>query len=85
MTPKERLILEIEQFPESVIEEMLDFLFLARIKHHRPQEQTQSFANFIEELVLDIPPQAFDILPTDSAVEHDHYIYGTPKKASPTA
>ena len=85
MTPKEQLIHEIEQSPESVIEEMLDFLLLARMKHHRQQEQTQPFANFIEELVADIPPQVIDTLPTDGADEHDHYIYGTPKKSSPQA
>lgn len=83
MNPKERLIHEIEQSPESVIEEMLDFLLLARMKHHRKQEQAQPFANFIEELVSDIPPQVLDTLPTDGAAEHDHYIYGTPKKTSP--
>lgn len=82
MPPKERLIHEIEQSPEPVIEEMLDFLLLARMKHHRQQEQTQPFANFIEELVVDISPEVLDTLPTDGAAEHDHYIYGMPKKAS---
>lgn len=85
MTLKERLIREIEQSPDSVVEERLDFLFLARMKHHRQQEQAQPFAHFIEELVADIPPQVLDTLPTDGAAEHDHYIYGTPKQSSTQA
>ncbi|QUY45419.1 hypothetical protein [Acaryochloris marina] len=52
------------------------------MKHHLHQEQIQSFATFIEDLVSDIPPQVLDTLPTDGAAEHDHYIYGTPKKTS---
>ncbi|MCB9384621.1 MAG: hypothetical protein H6509_08400 [Bryobacterales bacterium] len=27
-----------------------------------------------------LPPEAFDGLPTDGASQHDHYIYGTPKR-----
>ena len=80
MTIKELLIHEIEQVPEPVLEELFDFLLLAKMKHHRQQEQTQSFAGFIETLVADIPPEVVDRLPSDGAAEHDHYLYGTPKK-----
>jgi hypothetical protein len=52
---------------------------LAKIKHHRSQEQSKPFARFIEELTADIPQEVLDTLPTDSAEQHDHYIYGTPK------
>ncbi|MEO0533774.1 MAG: hypothetical protein AAF215_07885 [Cyanobacteria bacterium P01_A01_bin.123] len=80
MTPKELLIREIEQVPNPVIEELLDFLLLAKMKYHRQQRQATPFSEFIEELTADIPPQILDTLPTDGAVEHNHYIYGTPKK-----
>jgi hypothetical protein len=78
MTIKEQLIREIETVSDEVIEEVFDFLLLAKIKHHRSQEQTQPFALFIEELTADIPQEVLDTLP-DSAEQHDHYIYGTPK------
>jgi hypothetical protein len=29
---------------------------------------------------LDIPDEELDRLPTDGAAQHDHYIYGTPKR-----
>ena len=34
----------------------------------------------IAELVADVPPEELDKLPTDGASQHDHYIYGTPKR-----
>lgn len=27
-----------------------------------------------------VPPEVFDSLPADGASEHDHYLYGTPKR-----
>ena len=79
MTIKEQLIHEIQTVSNEVIEEVFDFLLLAKIKHHRSQEQSKPFALFIEELTADIPQEVLDTLPTDSAEQHDHYIYGTPK------
>lgn len=78
MTPKERLINEIELASPSMIDELLNFLELAKTRY--ASQKKQSFAEFIEELVSDIPPEVLATLPPDSAVEHDHYIYGTPKK-----
>ena len=34
----------------------------------------------IEEDNRSIPPEVWDALPTDLAEQHDHYIYGTPKR-----
>lgn len=34
----------------------------------------------ILDLTKDIPPEELDKLPTDGAAQHDHYIYGTPKR-----
>jgi predicted DNA-binding antitoxin AbrB/MazE fold protein len=31
-------------------------------------------------LTRDLPPEAFEGLPTDGASQHDHYIYGSPKR-----
>ena len=49
MTTKEKLIQEIERSPDFVIEELFDFLLLARIKHHRQQEKRKPFWTFIEQ------------------------------------
>ena len=34
----------------------------------------------IAERVADAPPEELAKLPTDGASQHDHYIYGTPKR-----
>ncbi len=34
----------------------------------------------IEEENRSIPPEVWDSLPTDLSKQHDHYIYGTPKR-----
>ena len=34
----------------------------------------------IAERVADVPPEELAKLPTDGASQHDHYIYGTPKR-----
>ena len=37
----------------------------------------------IQEMTADVPDEEWDKLPADLAEQHDHYIYGTPKR--PTA
>jgi len=45
------------------------------------QEPTQEpIWEQILALTRDLPPEVFDGLPTDGASQHDHYIYGTPKR-----
>lgn len=34
----------------------------------------------IQDLTADVPEEEWDKLPTDLAEQHDHYIYGTPKR-----
>jgi antitoxin component of MazEF toxin-antitoxin module len=34
----------------------------------------------IAAMVADVPPEELAKLPTDGASQHDHYIYGTPKR-----
>jgi Arc/MetJ-type ribon-helix-helix transcriptional regulator len=36
----------------------------------------------IQDLTADVPDEEWDKLPTDLAEQHDHYIYGTPKRPS---
>lgn len=82
MTPRQLLIQEIEQVPDTLVEEMLTFLRLAKQKQREKHVPEQPLAEFIEELISDIPQDVLDTLPSDSAVEHDYYICGTPKRAS---
>ena len=49
----------------------------SRIVLQRPQ---RPIWEKILDLVKDVPPEELDKLPTDGASQHDHYIYGTPKR-----
>ena len=40
----------------------------------------KSFGEIAAELLADVPEEVFDRLPTDGAAQHDHYLYGTPKR-----
>ena len=45
-------------------------------------EEHRPIWEVFQELTKDIPKEAWDKLPEDGALEHDHYIYGTPKRYS---
>ena len=39
--------------------------------------------SLVERIVArarELPPETLDLLPSDGASQHDHYIYGTPKR-----
>ena len=40
----------------------------------------QPFWELITERMKRLPPEVFDGLPRDGASEHDHYLYGSPKR-----
>ena len=78
MTTKEKLLQEIEQSPETLLKEVLGFLmFTKNTRYTQPQKPIWQV---IQELMADVPPEILDQLPTDGASQHDHYIYGTPKR-----
>ena len=37
-------------------------------------------SDVIREIMSDVPAEVFERLPRDGASEHDHYIYGSPKR-----
>jgi hypothetical protein len=45
-----------------------------------PQEARKPIWEALIEASLEIPDEELDLLPTDGATQHDHYIYGTPKR-----
>ena len=40
----------------------------------------QDAANIIIESMKDVPPETMAQMPSDGATQHDHYIYGWPKR-----
>ena len=40
----------------------------------------QTLWQMMQECIKDVPSEAFDELPADGGLNHDHYLYGAPKK-----
>lgn len=88
MTAKEQLLQELEQTPEDLIEATLDFLRSAKAQRQDTSDGNSSrnpllalLAEF-DEFAANIPADERDRLHMDGAQQHDHYLYGTPKRGS---
>jgi hypothetical protein len=46
----------------------------------RSQETNQPIWQRFEDTSLELPDDELDRLPTDGSLQHDHYLYGTPKR-----
>lgn len=81
MTVKEKLMEEIEQISESLLTKTLDYLLLAKKQNSQNTfvETSNSIWNLAQEFIKDLPEEEINKIPTDGALQHDHYIYGTPK------
>ncbi len=48
---------------------------------HEPPPRRNHLWEIAADLLKDVPEEDFACLPVDGAEQHDHYIYGTPKRA----
>jgi hypothetical protein len=93
MTTKEQLIAELEGVPEELLQQVLQFVLTSKEQAHTPQTASNSTTSnsvnsnssktiweIAEEITRDMTPEEIAQLPTDGAEQHDHYIYGTPKR-----
>lgn len=81
MKIKEKLIQEIERTPEPLLSKTLDYLLMTKKQDNKTTspETSNSIWQLAEEFIKDLPEDELDNIPTDGALQHDHYIYGTPK------
>ena len=96
MTVREDLIKAVEQAPDSLVEEVFNFLLFTQTRQQH--DSTKSAANIdttpaaessnsgesllemIDRITGDMTAEEIAQLPTDGAEQHDHYIYGIPKR-----
>lgn len=45
-----------------------------------PENHWDRFFAEYDEAIKDVPPEEWEKLPTDGAINHDHYLYGSPKR-----
>ena len=89
MKVKEQLIQEIEQSPDLIAEEVLNFLLFLKLRiqqktaEHKnatsPELPSENFLDFIDEISSQIPPEEWEKIPSDLSYNLDNYLYGTAK------
>jgi Arc/MetJ-type ribon-helix-helix transcriptional regulator len=57
----------------------------SELQQHAASQQAPATAHKpiweeLQEISAKVPAEVWDALPTDLSAEHDHYIYGTPKR-----
>lgn len=87
MTIREQLVREIEQAPDALVEELLDFYLF--IKQRRESANSDAaptsqsglltFLSEVQAIQAEVPTEEWDKLPHDGSINHDHYLYGAPK------
>ena len=85
MTTKARLLQELESAPEALLEATLQFVLATKATPPVPPESNGSEPNGIQSLLdlldsMPLSPEEAAALPHDGAENHDHYLYGAPKK-----
>ena len=78
----ERAILEkLQALPDEKQEEVLA-LVDQMLREERPQfgEKARPIWEIITELSAQVPMEEWETLPSDGAEQHDHYLYGSPKR-----
>lgn len=81
----EQAILEkLQALPDSKQQEVLALVNEMLKENHEPRsrENVRPIWEIITEIANQAPPGTWDDVPTDGSVNHDHYLYGAPKKIS---
>jgi hypothetical protein len=65
----------VERYAQHVLEEDLE-----KQAGTGGARSTRHISEVIAEIMADTPPEELAKLPADGASEHDHYIYGWPKR-----
>jgi hypothetical protein len=79
----EQAILEkIQALPDNKQQEVLALVDEMLKQNHElpPHKNVRPIWEIIEEISSQAPPGTWDDVPTDGSVNHDHYLYGAPKK-----
>jgi hypothetical protein len=50
------------------------------VQKNQPQEPQKTIWEKIDESMANVPDEAWEKVLTDGSYQHDHYLYGTPKR-----
>lgn len=80
----EQVILErLQALPDKKQEEVLALVDqMLREEPPRTREKARPIWEIITELSAQVPMEEWEKLPSDGAEQHDHYLYGSPKRVN---
>jgi hypothetical protein len=73
--------MSLEAFAELVLREKSREASASREQGNLPRGPGEPFWKSFTSQVHALPDAVFERLPTDGASEHDHYLYGAPKRS----
>ena len=82
----EQAILEkLQALPDYKQQEVFALVDEMLKENHEPRsrENVRPIWEIIQEISNQAPPGTWDDVPTDGSVNHDHYLYGAPKRRLP--
>ena len=71
------ILTRFQQLPPEQQQLVLDFVEFLMQKH---QSSATSLWDILDRAAANIPPEERAMMPVDGSYNHDHYLYGTPKR-----
>src|SRR6266849_8612916 len=83
--PEQTILEKIQALPDKKQQEVLALVDEMLKENHEPplRENGRPIWEIIAEISSQAPPGTWDDVPTDGSVNHDHYLYGAPKRRLP--
>ena len=72
----------VQALPSEQQRQVLDFVEFLAQKHQppEPEENRKTIWEIMDERIEQLPDEVWEGSPTDGSYQHDHYLYGTPKR-----
>ena len=71
---------QVRVLSEDEMKRVLDFM--RNLRKENKSQKAKSISAIFEDLSNEIPLEEWQELPSDGAENHDHYLYGAPKKTT---
>jgi hypothetical protein len=89
MNAREQLLQELDHAPDILVEKVLDFCLFIKNRPSIAQPEDQpipehnsgllSLLTNIQMIQAEVPAEEWQKMPRDGSINHDHYLYGSPK------
>jgi hypothetical protein len=82
---EQAILKKLQELPDGKQQEVLALVeaLLDKEQLAPPESAARPISEIFEELSSQIPLEEWAELPPDGAEQHDHYLYGSPKRSNP--